>query len=88
MQQRCCHLPKGCRTFVCHPFGLSSMNNDTPVQENPLSHGLEPAGVPQPTSPKAEWQTPTVTEISRFEILSLGPTPGTEENFTFSDKSG
>lgn len=64
------------------------MNNVTPVPQTPLIHGLQPAGIAQSTSPKAEWQTPTVTEISRFEILSLGPTPGTEENFTFSDKSG
>ena len=41
-----------------------------------------------PAGGKAEWQTPVVTEISRFDILSLGPTPGTTENFTFSDKSG
>jgi hypothetical protein len=34
------------------------------------------------------WQTPAVTEISRFDIMSLGPTPGTTENSTFSDKSG
>lgn len=64
------------------------MNNDIPMQENPSTHGFQPAGIAQSTSPKAEWQTPTVTEISRFEILSLGPTPGTEENFTFSNKSG
>ena len=64
------------------------MNNDTPMQENTSTHGIQPDGAAQSSSPKAKWQTPTVTEISRFDILSLGPTPGTEENFTFSDKSG
>ena len=40
------------------------------------------------SSGKVEWQTPEVTEISRFDILSTGPFPGTEENSTYSDKSG
>lgn len=40
------------------------------------------------SSGKAEWQTPEVTEISRFDILSLGPFPGADENSTYSDKSG
>jgi hypothetical protein len=52
-----------------------------PVRQQPLNDAALSAG-------KAEWQTPAVTEISRFEILSVGPSPGTQENFTYSDKSG
>ena len=52
-----------------------------PVRQKPLNDAALSAG-------KAEWQTPAVTEISRFEILSVGPSPGTQENFTYSDKSG
>lgn len=40
-----------------------------------------------PSPVKLPWQTPTVTEISKFDILSLGPTPGPEESDIYFLKS-
>ena len=73
----------------------------TPLNRRPIIHQCltmqEPKKDPNCQEPgkdrvsssgKAEWQTPEVTEISRFDILSFGPTPGSEENATYSDKSG
>ena len=51
-------------------------------------NGQEPGEVRASSSGKGEWQTPEVIEISRFDILSFGPFPGTQENSTYSDKSG
>ena len=36
---------------------------------------------------KTPWQTPTVTEISRFDILALAPVPGPVEDATYYLKS-
>jgi hypothetical protein len=58
------------------------------MQEPQLNPMPPPGEMETPAAGKAVWQTPEVTEISRFDILSLGPTPGTTENSTFSGKSG
>jgi hypothetical protein len=57
------------------------------LEESLHSSNKPDIDIPAP-QPREVWQTPVVTEISRFDILSLGPTPGTDENFTFSNKSG
>lgn len=62
--------------------------NAHPMQEPSMEPVRSSGEMETPAGGKAEWQTPVVTEISRFDILSVGPTPGTTENFTFSDKSG
>jgi|GEM_PF-2280381 len=42
---------------------------------------------PAPAEGRRPWRKPEAKPISRFSILSLGPTPGSLENFTFSYKS-
>lgn len=39
------------------------------------------------TAVKKSWAKPSVTEISRFSILSLSPTVSVTENSTFRAKS-
>jgi hypothetical protein len=58
------------------------------MQEDPLKSPNKPEADTPAQKMREEWQTPAVTEISRFDIMSLGPTPGTDENSTFSNKSG
>jgi hypothetical protein len=40
-----------------------------------------------PSDMRKPWRKPEANAISKFTILSLGPTPGALENFTFSNKS-
>lgn len=53
--------------------------------------GAKPAepvkDAPSPANRRRPWRKPEAKPISRFSILSLGPTPGSLENFTFSYKS-
>jgi hypothetical protein len=46
----------------------------------------EPEEHPQ-ADVRRPWCQPEARPISKFTILSLGPTPGALENFTFSNKS-
>ena len=53
--------------------------HNAPDAQAPAEDMVKPAKWP--------WQTPVVTEISKFEILSLGPTPGPEESDIYFLKS-
>jgi hypothetical protein len=81
-------MPTRFRIFIHKTTQKHSSINAHPMQETQLNPVPQPGEMETPAAGKATWQTPAVTEISRFDILSYGPTPGTTENSTFSDKSG
>ena len=63
--------------------------NKSPIEKadgvNAMAAAGEAAG--EKASVRKEWVTPKAVPISRFSILDLGPTPGTVENSTYSNKS-
>jgi hypothetical protein len=60
-----------------------------PSDMNDLKTGTTPQGneVRKPSHVKKTWSKPSVTEISRFSILSTAPTVSTTEGSTFRAKS-
>jgi hypothetical protein len=84
----CCDWPKEICNFIERMKDMRPSKNVQSMQEPQKDLDSELMGQQeiQPNK-KTPWQTPTVTEISRFDILALAPVPGPVEDATYYLKS-
>lgn len=83
-----CEWPKEICNFIERMKEKLPSKNVQPMQEpqKDLDREMMVEREIQPNK-KTPWQTPTVTEISRFDILALAPVPGPVEDATYYLKS-